>query len=204
MAANLPEITDLFSKLAFHLQTLTLSHTSSPEVSNSNIDIVDLSISKLNQSLNLTDDDAQVTVLDTALALMCFKAPQVFDCMTEYLVKTIISVLSSSISCKVLRLEKEEILQIGTLISMPDCIEFIEIVNDVVSRLEEQGIPSHLLSSAVARVAVSASCSRYLVPSIYLMNSKSIDRKSSAISKLLIYLPKESSLENHEIPLSCY
>ncbi|XP_050215895.1 uncharacterized protein LOC126666998 [Mercurialis annua] len=201
MAVNSSEITDLFSKLAFHLQTLTLSHTPSPEDSNSNSDSVNLSISKLNRSFNLTGDDNRATVLDTALSLMCFKAPQVFDCMIEHLVKTIVSVLCSSIRCNVLRLENEEILQIGSLISMPNCVEFIEIVNDVVSKLEEQGMPSHLLASAVARVAVSASCCRYLVPSIHLMDSDSIHRKCSAISKLLVYLPKESSLENHEIPL---
>ncbi|EEF48064.1 conserved hypothetical protein [Ricinus communis] len=191
--ATLEEITDLFSKLAFHLQTL--SHASSPKDSNS---FIDLSISKLNQSLNIIDN-TQTRVLDTALSLMCFRAPQVFDSTIEYLVKTIVSVLSSSIRCNVLRLEKEEVLQIGSAISKKSFLEFIQVVNDVVSKLEENGMPCHLLLCAFARVAVSASCYRYLVPTMHVLDTKSINGKSSALSKLLCSLPKDS-LNNHEIP----
>ncbi|KAF2285143.1 hypothetical protein GH714_038816 [Hevea brasiliensis] len=132
---------------------------------------------------------------------MCFAAPQVFDSVVEYSVKTIVSVLSSSISCKVLPFEKEEILRIGSSISQRDCLEFIEVVNDVVSKLDQHGLSSGLLSYTAARVAVSASCCRYLVPSMHVLDVKSIDRRSTAISNLLCCWPSNFSLDGHEIPL---
>ena len=66
---TVPELTDLFAKLASHLKTLNQDHEEDEALS--------LSISKLNQSLNLSNEDSRVRVLDTALSLMCFKAPQV-------------------------------------------------------------------------------------------------------------------------------
>lgn len=69
---TVPELTDLFSKLASHLKTLSQGHKEEEEE-----EALSLSISKLNQSLNLNNDDSRVRVLDTALSLMCFKAPQV-------------------------------------------------------------------------------------------------------------------------------
>lgn len=70
---TVPELTDLFSKLASHLKTLSQGHKEEEEEE----EALSLSISKLNQSLNLNNDDSRVRVLDTALSLMCFKAPQV-------------------------------------------------------------------------------------------------------------------------------
>lgn len=52
---------------------------------------------------------------------------------------TIVSVLSSSITCKALRFEKEEIWQIGSSISRHDCLEMIQVFNDVVSKLDKHG-----------------------------------------------------------------
>ncbi len=59
--------------------------------------------------------------------------------MIENLVKTIVSVLSSSISCRVLKFEKEEVLRTGRSICQRDCVEFIEVVIDVLSKLDEHG-----------------------------------------------------------------
>ncbi|XP_012076924.1 uncharacterized protein LOC105637876 isoform X1 [Jatropha curcas] len=197
--ASFPEIADLFSKLALHLGNPTHSSpigNREEEYSYS----IDISISKLNQSLNLADN-AGVRVLDTALSLMCFKAPQVFDSEIQYLVNTIVGVLSSSISCTLLRFEKGEVLRIGSSISQRDCVKFIEVVNDVISKLDEQGIPSCLLLRAAARVMVSASNYRCLVPSVHILDINSIDRRSIAVSNFLCHLHKEFSFNNHEIPL---
>ena len=65
------EVTDLFAKLASHLKTLNQDHREEEE------EALELSLSKLNQSLNLNNEDSRVRVLDTALSRMCFKAPQV-------------------------------------------------------------------------------------------------------------------------------
>lgn len=69
----LPEITDLFVRLASHLNDASSSHRNGAQEGE---EALDLSISKLNMSLNL-NDNSRVRVLDTALSLMCFKAPEV-------------------------------------------------------------------------------------------------------------------------------
>ncbi|KAL0308497.1 UNVERIFIED_CONTAM: hypothetical protein Sradi_5792000 [Sesamum radiatum] len=61
------EITSLFAALASNLQT------EDPTATNE----VDLSISDLNRSLNLSEAP-RVRILETALSLMCFTAPQVW------------------------------------------------------------------------------------------------------------------------------
>ncbi|XP_065848956.1 uncharacterized protein [Euphorbia lathyris] len=198
----LPEIKDLFSKLALYLQTTTSTSPSNDQFEEDDSYSIDLSISKLNQSLNLTGDATGVRVLDTALSIMCFKAPQVFDSTIEYMMKTIFSVLSSSIICQSLRFGKEEFLLIGSSISKRNCLEFIEGVNDIIAKLDERGMPSHSLSCAVTRVAVSTSSCNLLVPPMYFLDAKSTDTRSiSSIQKLLSYLPREFSSNNHEIPL---
>lgn len=194
-----PEIMELFSKLAFDLQTLTHNSPINQEQQQQefNDSSIDPSISKL--ALSLTHNPG-VRVLDTALSLMCFKAPQVLDSVVEYSVKTIVSVLSSSICCEVFRFHNEEVLQIGSFISRSHCMELIECVFDIISKLKEHGMPFDLLLSAVVRVAASASCYKYLSPSIRVLNVKSIDGSLTAISKLLCHLPIDFSLSNHEIP----
>jgi hypothetical protein len=62
------------------------------------------------------------------------------------------------------------------------------------------GMPIDLLLSAVVRVAASASCYKYLSPSMHVLDIKSIDGSITAISKLLCHLPMDFSLSNHEIP----
>lgn len=133
-----PEIMELFSKLAFELQTLTHNSPINQEQQQQefNDSSIDPSISKL--TLSLTHNPG-VRVLDTALSLMCFKAPQVLDSVVEYSVKTIVSVLSSSICCEVFRFHNEEVLQIGSFISRGHCMELIECVFDVISKLKEHG-----------------------------------------------------------------
>ncbi|KAF8400993.1 hypothetical protein HHK36_014296 [Tetracentron sinense] len=189
MMSKLPEITDLFTKLASHLQS-GIPHEEACEPA----------ISSLNQSLNL-NESSRVRVLDTALSLMCFKSPQVFDSVIEYLVKTIVSVLSSSISCKVLRFQRYEFLQIGSSICSYDCVELIEACNDVLGRLEGHGMLTPLLLCAVLRVAISASCYKSVFPIAPILNVKSVDRRHTAASKLRCLLPNEIAVKNHEIPL---
>ncbi|CAL5438039.1 unnamed protein product [Camellia sinensis] len=188
------EITDLFARLATNLQTLN------PTVPNEDHrhETLDLSISKLNRSLNL-EDSSRVRVLDTALSLMCFKAPQVFDSAIEYLVKTIVTVLSSSITCKALRFHKAEFLCVGSGISSGDCAELIGMCVDFLGKLEGHGILSHSLLYAVIRVAVSASCFRFGLEITPILDVKTVE--GGSISKLLCHLPRDISLKNQQIPL---
>ena len=64
---------------------------------------------------------------------------QVFESRVEYLVRTIVAIISSSISCKVSRFQRQEILLIGSSISRDDCTELIEACADVFGRLKGHG-----------------------------------------------------------------
>ncbi|KAK8654709.1 hypothetical protein V6N13_107312 [Hibiscus sabdariffa] len=190
-----PSITELFAQLASHLQ-LSISERESEE------ETLNLSISKFNQSLNLNENpNSELRVLNTALSLMCFKAPQVFDSMVEYLVRTIISVLSSSVTCKVFRLQNEEFLLLGSSSLGLHCVELVEMFNNVQAKLEGKGLSSHLLLRAVVRVSVLASCCLYSSPCRPVLVAQSIEGRSAAVSKLHCHLPAELSLENEELPL---
>jgi tRNA 2-selenouridine synthase SelU len=69
---TVPEVADLFARLASHLKTLNQEQEQEQQE-----EALDHSILMLNQSLNLNNEDSRVRVLDTALSLMCFRAPQV-------------------------------------------------------------------------------------------------------------------------------
>lgn len=71
--STLPEITDLFARLASNLKSLDPTAKNEDFVAG----VSDHSISELNRSLNPDDEGSCVRVLDAALSLMCFKAPQV-------------------------------------------------------------------------------------------------------------------------------
>ncbi|KAL6331164.1 hypothetical protein AAG906_009592 [Vitis piasezkii] len=194
--SRLPEITDLFARLASNLKTLYPTDKNEDCLEGAS----DPSISELNRSLNLDDEGSSVRVLDAALSLMCFKAPQVFESRVEYLVKTIVAVISSSISCKVSRFQREEVFLIGSSISRYDCTELIEACTDVIGRLKGHGKLPLLLSYAVVRVAALSSRYRCLFPLTPILHEQSIKERSNNISKLLCHFPGEFSLKNHEIP----
>ena len=81
---TLPEITDLVARLAYRLKSLR-DTSFSPHAAKEELDdaALDLSISRLNQSLN-PNGNSRVRVLDTVLSLMCFKAPQVSSQIRDY------------------------------------------------------------------------------------------------------------------------
>ncbi|KAL1190895.1 hypothetical protein V5N11_025639 [Cardamine amara subsp. amara] len=184
-------VADLLAALSHRLQNGNQLFEEEPAESSSSMG---LAISELNRSLTLDigGEDSGVRVLDAALSLMCFKAPQVFDSAIEYLVQTIVCALLSSTNCNVLRYRNEETLQFGSS-SLPHCSEeLIVIAKDIIDKLGANGRLATLLFQAVVRSAASTSCSA---------NRKLMDGRNRAISKLLAYLPRESSIENHEIPL---
>ncbi|CBI27911.3 unnamed protein product, partial [Vitis vinifera] len=108
--SRLPEITDLFARLASNLKTLYPTDKNEDCLEGAS----DPSISELNRSLNLDDEGSSVRVLDAALSLMCFKAPQA--------------------SFRI-----EEVFLIGSSISRYDCTELIEACTDVIGRLKGHG-----------------------------------------------------------------
>ncbi|EOA25168.1 hypothetical protein CARUB_v10018480mg [Capsella rubella] len=184
-------VADLLNVLAYRLQSRNQLLGEELEESTSSMG---LAISELNRSLTMDigAEESGVKVMDAALSLMCFKAPQVFDSAIEYLVRTIVCALSSSRNCKVLRDRNEETLQFGSSY-LPRCSEeLIEISKDIIDKLGSNGKLAKQLFQAVVRSASSTSCS------VHRMLE---DGRNRAVSKLLAFLPRESSTDNHEIPL---
>ena len=62
-----------------------------------------------------------------------------FDSVIDFSVKTIVSVLSSSIACRALRFQNEQFLLVGSSISRHGCVELIEACKGVLEKLEERG-----------------------------------------------------------------
>ncbi|CAN7056566.1 unnamed protein product [Brassica rapa subsp. trilocularis] len=178
---------DLLAALSYRLEN---GNRAIEEELNESSSSMGRAISELNRSLTLdtNGEDSGFSVLDATVSLMCFKAPQVFDSAVEFLVKTIVSVLSCSSSCKVIRYHNDEALQFGSL-SLPHCSEeLIEISKDIIDKLGVNGGLATLLFQAVVRSAASTS-------------RKLAGGRNMVVSKLLAYLPRESSIENDKIPL---
>ncbi|KAJ0964492.1 hypothetical protein J5N97_025630 [Dioscorea zingiberensis] len=135
--STLPEITRLFALLASDLRR---SNTGAG--AGANVGEIAGAVSALTRSLN-PDDECQprVRVLDAALSLMCFKSPEVCRARIESTVQTIVAVLTSLASCKVIRLSGGcgELLQVGNSVSYEDCNELIQACADLVESLEGHG-----------------------------------------------------------------
>ncbi|KAL0410508.1 UNVERIFIED_CONTAM: hypothetical protein Slati_3640500 [Sesamum latifolium] len=185
------EISSLFAALASNLQT------QDPMATND----VDLSISDLNRSLNLSEAP-RVRILDTALSLMCFTAPKVYDSVIEFTVKTIVAVLSSSVECKVLRTNKERVLRVGGLVSRSDCANVMETCADILGKLEgRKDDLCALLLYAVIRVAALAPCFARPIRSTSNLEVKFSDSSTSALANLCCHLPDAVRVKDGEVPL---
>ncbi|KAI3908985.1 hypothetical protein MKX01_020359 [Papaver californicum] len=191
--SRVEEITAILTEIACQLQSQQQDSTTN----------LTPAISSLNQALNLNnEEESSVRVLETTLSLMCFKTPQVFNLMVEDLVQTIITVLKSSIMCKVLSFEKEEFLQIGSSISRFDCEELVKACLDIIERLEEHhGTLSHMLFRAVLRATASASSHQILYPFPYIRSIQQCHQKNTSFSKLHSLLPEEMSVSDSDMPV---
>lgn len=197
-STNLIEITDLFAQLALNLKILdpTANNEDREEAG------IDLSISNLNRSFNLDEtSSSRVRVLDTALSLMCFKAPQVYETVIKFLVNTLVTMLSSSIACKSLKFQKAEYMHVGSEISRSDCAELIESCADILQKLEECRVPYQSLLYALVKAAVSASCFDYGLGVVPIFNANSLERVKPTLSKLHSHLSSDLFFKDEEIPL---
>ncbi|CAI9286073.1 unnamed protein product [Lactuca saligna] len=193
--SNLLELTGLFSRLASQIETGN-ADTNNADQSD------DVLVAALNQSLNLSEQ-SRVRVLDTALSLMCFTAPQVFDSVIEYSVNTIVSVLSSSIECEVLKSDKSAVLRIGGYMSAHDCVRVMESCADALGKLTEHGMLSRSLLYAVIRVAVMRTQFQYTMQLTPVFNVQSTEEMSHAhaLAKLVYYIPNMIPTNNQELQL---
>ncbi|CAN7135011.1 unnamed protein product [Brassica rapa subsp. narinosa] len=201
---------DLLAALSYRLEN---GNRAIEEELNESSSSMGRAISELNRSLTLdtNGEDSGFSVLDATVSLMCFKAPQVFDSAVEFLVKTIVSVLSCSSSCKVIRYHNDEALQFGSL-SLPHCSEeLIEISKDIIDKLGVNGgfdfsFLSLSLLFLVTCLELFVGRLATLLFQAVVRSAASTSRKlaggrNMVVSKLLAYLPRESSIENDKIPL---
>ncbi|KAL6554959.1 hypothetical protein OROGR_006217 [Orobanche gracilis] len=190
--SRFPEISSLFAALASNLQA------PNPTAENE----LDMSLANLNRSLNLSGAP-RVRILDTTLSLMCFTAPQVYDSVIEFTVRTIITVLSSSIQCKVLRIKKEQVFIVGGLIWKSDCVNFMNLMiksANILRKLDgHKGDLCTLLLYNIIRVAALARNFPLAIPSASNENTNS-DSNTSALANLVSGLQNEFSFANG-IPL---
>ena len=93
-----------------------------------------------------------VKVFDVLLS--SFDLFQVFDSMIEYSVKTVISVLSSSINCKAIRCGEETVLSIGCLISSHDVVELVETCGDILGKLKARGVSEEVNCTVLSYLAM--------------------------------------------------
>ncbi|CAA0829214.1 Unknown protein [Striga hermonthica] len=185
--SRIPELNSLFATFASHLQARDPTAD----------DEVDLSAANLNRTLNLSEAP-RVRVLDTALSLMGFTAPQVYDYGIEFTLRTIIAVLRSSIECKVLKVEEEQVLRIGGLVSKRDCVDVMEWCIDILRKLNgHKGDLCASLSYYVVRMAALA-C-RSASDSNLKMNLS--DSSTFALANLVGCMINDSTFENGKVPL---
>ncbi|KAG9455651.1 hypothetical protein H6P81_000159 [Aristolochia fimbriata] len=121
---TLVELRDLFVKLAEDLRSSNAD--ADPFARNQG------ALSSLRQSINFTDVP-RVSVLETALSLMCFEVPEVSRSTIECLVETIVAALSSSISCKAAS-------RIGSSLSGNDCADLIEACANLVPSMQGETV----------------------------------------------------------------
>ncbi|XP_042047423.1 uncharacterized protein LOC121793477 [Salvia splendens] len=189
--ANFPEISSLFAVLASNIR--------SPDPMTG--DEISLAISNLNRSLN-PSDAAAVRVLDTTLSLMHFTAPQVHNSVIEFTLKSLVAVLSSSIECKVVRIDKQLDLRVGGLISKSDCANVLEECAHILEKLDGQkGDLCYSLLYNVFRVAALAPCFPHALLSDSTLDAKCRDVNATALANLVRYIPKQCTFKNGEIPL---
>ncbi|KAL1547764.1 hypothetical protein AAHA92_16081 [Salvia divinorum] len=186
-----PDITSVFAVLASNLRSP--DPTAGDEVS--------LSISNLNRSLN-PSDAAPVRTLDTALSLMHFTVPQVHDSVIEFTLKSLVAVLSSSIECKVVRIDKQLDLRVGGLILKSDCANALEECAHILEKLDgKKGDLCYSLLYNVFRVAALAPCFPHAMLSDSTLDAKCRDLNATALANLVCYIPKQCTFKNGEIPL---
>ncbi|VFQ81362.1 unnamed protein product [Cuscuta campestris] len=187
--SKLPEISSLFAALASNLE-----RTAGEEDRN-----LDDAIRKLNLSLNLSETNPRAQVLDTALSLMCITAPQVFDSMIEFTVRTIVTVLSSSAELQVVKWGNKESLQVSGSSFGLDCVGTFEAFADILLKLEAfRGDLSPSLLYAVVRAATFAPNCHHPEK---IAEMKLRGGRNSAFAKVLRYSPRDSNLKSGEIPL---
>ncbi|KAF7106616.1 hypothetical protein CFC21_107334 [Triticum aestivum] len=109
-------------------------------------------------------------VLDAALSLMCFDPQEVDRARLDCLVRTAVSALSDSASCRVARTDdRAEMLCVGSSVSPRDCRELVRSCAALVEKLGGRDVAGHSYDLLHAAVKTALLSPRYqcLFPSPY-------------------------------------
>ncbi|XP_078428135.1 acyl-CoA synthetase family protein [Wolffia australiana] len=167
------------------------------------------SISSLVERLNPNHRaiSPKTRVLDAILSIMCFGAREVYGSTVDCIVRNLISVLSSSVCCNVLRAggdgkRKLEVLSVGSRTLLADNEKLIRGCIDVLGILKGHDLFRSLVG-ALLKVAVSSSNFQCLFPlsMCYVYHQTPNVSGSSAILDIQSLLPQETYENITEIPL---
>ncbi|XP_047091539.1 uncharacterized protein LOC124703366 [Lolium rigidum] len=160
--APLNDLTHLLAEVASRLSRPTGGEPISASVS----------VSSLAAALNTSAPAPGTRVLDAALSLMCFDPQEVDRARLDCLVRTIVSALSDSASCRVVRTGERsggEMLCFGTSVSPGDCRELVRSCAALVDKLGDRDVAGHSfdLLHAIVKTPLLSPCYQSLFPSPY-------------------------------------
>ncbi|CAL5044576.1 unnamed protein product [Urochloa decumbens] len=174
-------------------------------------DALSASISSLAATLNPNGGgggaSSETRVLDAALSLMCFDPIEVNRARVSCLVRTLVSALSASVSCRVVRPDggaDEEMLCVGSSVSPRDCCELLQSCATLVQKLGDcdAGRQSYDLLYAAAKTAVLSPQYQCLFPLPYFKEEgESICDMGTIAAELINHPSNHVPPSDNSIPL---
>ncbi|KAL6606199.1 hypothetical protein ACP70R_041852 [Stipagrostis hirtigluma subsp. patula] len=211
MAPPLEDLTHLLAELAARLSRPPGGGAASASTSAG--DALSASVASVAAALNPDSGRggpaSGTRVLDAALSLMCFDPIEVGRARVDFLVRTIVSALSASVSFRVVRPDGgagDEMLCAGSSISPGDCGELVRTCAALVEKLGDcdAGRLSYDLSCAVVKTAVLSPRYQCLFPLPYYkeVEEQVYNINMGTIARELTNHPSYQVLpSDHSIPL---
>uniref|UniRef100_A0A0E0DX03 Uncharacterized protein n=1 Tax=Oryza meridionalis TaxID=40149 RepID=A0A0E0DX03_9ORYZ len=166
------------------------------------------SVSSLAAALNpqggASSSSSGTRVLDAVLSLMCFDPLEVDRARVDCLVRTTVSALSASVSCRVDRIDGAEMLSVGSSVAPGDCRELVHSCAALLEKLGDPNVVDHSYDLLYASVKAALLSPRYrcLFPLPYYREDEDSTCDMGTISSVLTRHPTYQVLPNdYTIPL---
>uniref|UniRef100_A0A0E0PTK2 Uncharacterized protein n=1 Tax=Oryza rufipogon TaxID=4529 RepID=A0A0E0PTK2_ORYRU len=143
-------------------------------------------------------------VLDAVLSLMCFDPMEVDRARVDCLVRTTVSALSASVSCRVDHIDGAEMLTVGSSVAPGDCRELVHSCAALLEKLGDPDVADHSYDLLYAVVKAALLSPRYLClfPLPYYREDEDSTCDMGTISSVLTRHPTYQVLPNdYTIPL---
>uniref|UniRef100_I1PZL2 Uncharacterized protein n=1 Tax=Oryza glaberrima TaxID=4538 RepID=I1PZL2_ORYGL len=137
-------------------------------------------------------------VLDAVLSLMCFDPMEVDRARVDCLVRTTVSALSASVSCRVDHIDGAEMLTVGSSVAPGDCRELVHSCAALLEKLGDPDVADHSydLLYAVVKAALLSPRYRCLFPLPYYREDEDSTCDMGTISSVLTRHPTYQVLPN--------